>query len=132
MFKALWSAVIGGNPMSWVVMGLAFVIYTGAIFGGGFYEGDTHQSKIVAAAAMSAAGAAQSAQAVKDNKDYNAGYEDGIALAAKNAVAAPAAEALKTKAAHELPRPSKTCPAQTLAPDLVKGLNDPAIIGDTP
>lgn len=130
MFKAIFSAVVGGNPMSWAVLALGTILALGGAFGGGYYVGSTQSTKIMAQTVVSAVPKAAAAQAAKDDKDYQQGLADGQKLGAQKQASTDAADRLKAKADAEMPKPTKACPAQVLAPDLVHGLNDPAIIGD--
>lgn len=132
MFKAIWTAVIGADPWALVALAAGVVIALGAAGGAGYYYGSTQSTRIMAQTVVSAAPKAAAAQAKKDDTDYKQGVADGQKLGAANQKAADAANPLKARAAAEIPKPTKACPAITLAPDLVHGLNDPTIIGDTP
>ncbi len=37
MFKLIWSAILGGNPASWAILGLGATLLLSASFGAGFY-----------------------------------------------------------------------------------------------
>jgi hypothetical protein len=134
MFKAIYAAVIGGNPMSLVALGLGVVVAAGALFGAGYYEGTqgcvTAQAKVT----VGAEGRATAAQAKQDAKDYQAGKIDTAARAAANTTADDAVAKLHADLPLLVPhaRPSVDCPKPPIVPAAsMQRLNDPALVGET-
>lgn len=70
MFKAIWTAVIGGNPGSWAILALGAVIAFGAASGAGAYV--THQVDLATLNALKLADAKAQIKAVKQAKDLQA------------------------------------------------------------
>lgn len=130
MFSLIWKAIVGGNPTSWAVLGLSALLALGAAGTTGYVLGTRQSTQIMANTVVKAVPKATKAQADKDAKDYDQGLADGQKLGAQRQASKDAADRLKDRAAAETPKPTKACPAPVLAPDLVHGLNDPAIIGD--
>lgn len=132
MFRAIWAAVIGGNPLSWVALGLCAVMLLGAAFGLGAWQGAsicvTAQAKVTA----SAVPAATAAQAAQDGRDYLEGLEDGKALGAAAQTAKDSAAFQKARAAASVKPIAPGCPPQVIPATVMQGLNDPKIIGDVP
>lgn len=57
MFKLIWSALLGGNPTSWAVLGLSALLALGSSFGAGFYSASHMQAAANAVAAPKIAAA---------------------------------------------------------------------------
>lgn len=134
MFKDIYAAVIGGNPMSLVALGLGLVVAAGALIGFGYYEGTqqcvTAQAKVTA----SAVPAATKAQADQDAKDYHAGKADTAKRQAANKTADDAGDKLHRDLPILVPhaKPSADCPKPPIVPAAsMQRLNDPALVGET-
>jgi Flp pilus assembly protein TadB len=135
MFKAIWAAVIGGNPMSLVALGLAVVLALGSAFGAGYYT-CAHGAQKASADAVQAATTAQAkADAVQSSKDRAIAVADALKRGAANQKAIDAAAQIKAhtgdilKAAQPKPVNGK-CPVPVFPAALLKSLNDPNLIGD--
>lgn len=117
MFKLIWSAVLGGSPATWAILGLGVVIYTGAVFGAGFYASAHMQVAANATAGVVAA----KAQEKHDVQVH--------AVAVKTSATVKAADVIHdtkivtiVKTIHDLePSPPLAC---ALSPDVAKQLND--------
>lgn len=112
-----------GGAKVWLIILAVSVAASGA---GGWYLGSTHESKIMANAAVQAADIARKSQSDKDSKDWaadKADYETRLTFAndAANALAS-----LKDKRHTYVPNPTKA----TITADAMKALNDPALIGE--
>ncbi len=129
MFKLIWSAMTGGSIMEWVALGLSLVVLVATAGGYGFYQGTltcvTAQAKVTATVASQAT----AAQAKQDDKDYNQGVEDGIALGASRQRSADATDLLKARATNAVKPIAPGCPPQFIPADVMAGLNDSKIIG---
>lgn len=137
MFKAVFSAVMGGSPMSWLALALGAALVLGGAFGTGYYMGDSHAARIVAmaqaGAVQKAAMDAQAAQAKKDAQDYSRGVADGQQRQARLDAADVAAA--KEKAPVVLLNPpaiNGKCPDPVIPKAAMQRLNDPALIGGSP
>jgi hypothetical protein len=139
MFKLIWKAIVGGNPTSWLVLGLAATIVVGSAFAAGYYKGDTHDAKIVAAATAQAVQAATVAQAKADAeqaaKDRAVAVADALKRGAANQAALDRAAGIKAQIpgilAAQQPKPvNGKCPAPLVPAAAMKLLNDPTLIGD--
>lgn len=105
---------------------IAIAVLTAAAFGVGWYTGETHESKIMATAAVSAAQTARAAQSAVDAADYvaaKADYERRLAIAGKRSVVY---RTLFKDRKVLVPNPTG-CKAPAAA---MKALNDPSLIGE--
>lgn len=87
MFKLIWSAVLGGNPTSWAIMGLGAVLLLGGAFGVGYATGAQSTIKTVVGVTAAAPAKAASAQKTADDKDRKRGAEAGAAKDTRDAAA---------------------------------------------
>lgn len=127
MFSLIWKAILGGNPMSWIVLALGSVILLGSSFGLGYYEGTSNALKINAEQLASAASKAASKQADIDAKDWalaKADYDKRLAAKGKGEVKY---QVLYRDRKVLVPNPAKA----SVPADAMKQLNDPALVGET-
>ena len=128
MFSNIIGFVTGG--WKWLV---ALAVVASLAFAGGFYEGSTHQAKIMANAAVHAATEAQAAQRKKDEAEWARAKADSDQRAAEQEASNQALKDLLVKAnSHKVLTPSKCLPQELpkVTSDAMHLLNDPALIGD--
>lgn len=126
MFKLIWSAILGGNPTSWAILGLGAVLALGGTFGTGWYLGSTHEATIMANAATTAADRARSDQAKQDALDFKNAKADADKRHQEDEDRNKhLTDLLAIK--NKIPNPTKCAVPQ----DFMKSLNDPALVGET-
>lgn len=121
MFKALWTAILGGSPTSWLIMGVAAVAYTAAVFASGYVTATHSALKIEAAAPLKAA----KAQEDHDKK----GHVAAVAVSDKVAKADDARDAklhvIVTTIASAEP-PQNSCDLPVAVAEQLNRAGDPA------
>ncbi|MBI1313677.1 hypothetical protein GC176_20485 [bacterium] len=129
MFELIWKAILGGNPMSWAILGLGAVLALGGAFGAGYLKGNDHViTKVINASNAQIANAkseAAKAQAEQDAKDYAAAKADYEKRLGEDKARMTSYEAtiknLKILVPHQ-----DVC---KISPEAMKRLNDPDLIG---
>ena len=132
MFRLIGLAIKGAGVTEWIVLGVALMVLLGAAIGLGAWQGAsmcvTAQAKVTATIVPQAT----AAQAKQDTADYERGKQDGIKKGRADQQAGDAAEALKARAHAAATPPQKGCPPPFIPKDIMRGLNDPKIVGDVP
>lgn len=80
MFKLLWSALVGGGPSQWAILGLGAFLALGGAFGAGYAVASQGAIKTVATVAAKAA----KAQEKHDTEQHNAASTKSASVKAED------------------------------------------------
>jgi hypothetical protein len=132
MFPTLFSNVLGFFTGGWKWL-VAIVVVAGLAFTAGFYNGSTHEAKIMAQAATQAAQIAQQAQAKYDAAQWAKAKADTDKRAAEQQASNDALKKLLAGVKGHVLTPSKCLPQELpkVTADAMHLLNDPALVGAT-
>lgn len=125
MFKLIWSAVIGGGPAEWAILGLGAMFALGGAFGAGYAVASGGAITRIATVASTAGPAAAKAQEKHDSTEHAAATAKSGEV--KQADAAHDAKNLPIYqhiAAASIPTPDNPKKSCDVSVDVIKDLNE--------